>query len=95
LRVNRILLSSALVVVALVGQVSVLARLNLPGAVPDLLLLTVVGLALVYGHVGGCLVGFGAGLLADLAPPSPPGATPSCCASPATPSAWPGPRTAA
>ncbi|AOR34356.1 rod shape-determining protein MreD [Streptomyces fodineus] len=70
MRLNRILLSSALVVVALVIQVSVLARLHLPGAVPDLLLLTVLGLAMVYGHVGGALVGFGAGLLADLAPPA-------------------------
>ncbi|MFF9150688.1 rod shape-determining protein MreD [Streptomyces sp. NPDC014846] len=70
MRVNRILLSSALIVVALVIQVSVLARLHLPGAVPDLLLLTVLGLAMVYGHVGGALVGFGAGLLADLAPPA-------------------------
>ncbi|MCW5251687.1 MULTISPECIES: rod shape-determining protein MreD [unclassified Streptomyces] len=70
MRVNRILLSVSLVVVALVVQVSVLSRLHLPGAVPDLLLLTVLGLALVYGHVGGALVGFGAGLLADLAPPA-------------------------
>ncbi|MCG7205526.1 rod shape-determining protein MreD, partial [Streptomyces arenae] len=62
--------TSALVVVALVIQVSVLARLHLPGAVPDLMLLTVLGLAMVYGHVGGALVGFGAGLLADLAPPA-------------------------
>ncbi|MCX4551112.1 rod shape-determining protein MreD [Streptomyces sp. NBC_01387] len=70
MRLNRMLLSATLVVVALVIQVSVLARLQLPGAVPDLLLLTVVALALVYGHVGGALVGFGAGLLADLAPPA-------------------------
>ncbi|MEU9732696.1 rod shape-determining protein MreD [Streptomyces sp. NPDC048002] len=70
MRVNRILLSSSLVVVALMLQVSVLARLHLPGAVPDLLLLTVLGLAMVYGHVGGALIGFGAGLLADLAPPA-------------------------
>ncbi len=70
MRANRILLSTALVVVALIVQVSVLARLQLPGAVPDLLLLTVLGLAMVYGHVGGALVGFGAGLLADLAPPA-------------------------
>ncbi|MER5749948.1 rod shape-determining protein MreD [Streptomyces sp. NPDC002088] len=70
MRVNRILLSTALIVVALVLQVSVLARLHLPGAVPDLLLLGVLGLAMVYGHVGGALVGFGAGLLADLAPPA-------------------------
>lgn len=67
---SRTLLATALAVVALVFQVSVLARLGLPGAVPDLLLLTVLALALVYGHTGGALVGFGAGLLADLAPPA-------------------------
>jgi rod shape-determining protein MreD len=70
MRANRILLSAFLVVLALIVQVSVLARLQLPGAVPDLLLLTVLGLAMVYGHTGGALVGFGAGLLADLAPPA-------------------------
>ncbi|MFC1416497.1 rod shape-determining protein MreD [Streptacidiphilus cavernicola] len=70
MRLHRVLLSAVLVVVALVVQVSVLSRLGLPGAVPDLLLLVVIGLALVYGPVGGCLVGFCAGLLADLAPPS-------------------------
>ncbi|WP_030547259.1 rod shape-determining protein MreD [Streptomyces albus] len=70
MRLNRILLSAALVVVALVIQVSVLARLQLPGAVPDLTLLVVLGLALVYGHVSGALIGFSAGLLADLAPPA-------------------------
>ncbi|MCL7377356.1 MULTISPECIES: rod shape-determining protein MreD [unclassified Streptomyces] len=70
MRFNRILLSTTLVVVALVIQVSVLARLQLPGAVPDLMLLVVLALAFVYGHVGGALIGFGAGLLADLAPPA-------------------------
>ncbi|WP_329195180.1 MULTISPECIES: rod shape-determining protein MreD [unclassified Streptomyces] len=70
MRFNRILLSATLIVVALVIQVTVLGRLQLPGAVPDLLLLTVVALALVYGHLSGAFVGFGAGLLADLAPPA-------------------------
>ncbi|MFI0979361.1 rod shape-determining protein MreD [Streptomyces sp. NPDC021093] len=70
MRFNRILLSATLVVVALVVQVTVLARLQLPGAVPDLTLLVVLGLAFVYGHVSGALIGFGAGLLADLAPPA-------------------------
>lgn len=70
MRFNRMLLSATLIVVALVIQVTVLGRLQLPGAVPDLLLLTVVALALVYGHLSGALVGFGAGLLADLAPPA-------------------------
>ncbi|WP_371632611.1 rod shape-determining protein MreD [Streptomyces sp. NBC_01259] len=70
MHVNRTLLSIALVVLALVVQVSVFARLQLPGAVPDLLLMVVLGLAFVYGHVSGALIGFGAGLLADLAPPA-------------------------
>ncbi|QXE36841.1 rod shape-determining protein MreD [Streptomyces sp. GMY02] len=70
MRFNRILLSATLVVVALVVQVSILSRLQLPGAVPDLMLLVVLALAFAYGHVGGALIGFGAGLLADLAPPA-------------------------
>ncbi|MBT2449163.1 rod shape-determining protein MreD [Streptomyces sp. ISL-43] len=70
MRFNRILLAGTLVVVALVVQVSILGRLQLPGAVPDLVLLTVVALALVYGCVSGALIGFAAGLLADLAPPA-------------------------
>lgn len=70
MRVNRILLAAPLVVLAQVFQVSALARLHLPGAVPDLLLLVVLALALTYGPVGGCLIGFGAGLLADLTPPA-------------------------
>ncbi len=95
MRLNRTLLSTALVVVALVVQVSVLARLQLPGAVPDLLLLTVLGLAFVYGPVSGSLIGFGAGLLADLAPPptTRPGATPWCSASSAISPVWSGRRT--
>lgn len=67
---NRILLSTVLIVVASVLQVSILSRLHLPGAVPDLVLLVVVALAITYGPVGGCLAGFGAGLLTDLAPPA-------------------------
>ncbi|WP_431771167.1 rod shape-determining protein MreD [Streptomyces cucumeris] len=70
MHLNRILLSTLLVLFALLTQICVLARLQLPGAVPDLLLLVVLGLALVYGHTGGALIGFGAGLLADLAPPA-------------------------
>jgi rod shape-determining protein MreD len=70
MHLKRLLLSTFLVVAALILQVSVLARLQLPGAVPDLMLLVVLGLAIVYGHTAGALVGFGAGLLADIAPPA-------------------------
>lgn len=65
-----LVLSVVLLVVGLVVQVSILARLGLPGASPDLMLLIVIALALVWGHTAGCLVGFVAGLLTDLAPPS-------------------------
>lgn len=67
---RRVLLAVALVVVAAALQVTVLARLPLPGATPDLLLLVVVGLALAYGPGFGLAAGFGAGLAADLAPPA-------------------------
>ncbi|MEV7599942.1 rod shape-determining protein MreD [Kitasatospora sp. NPDC089797] len=70
MRLARIPVSAALILLGLILQVSVFGRLQLPGATPDILLLVVVGLAMVYGPTGGCLVGFSAGLLADLAPPS-------------------------
>ncbi|MEU1289654.1 rod shape-determining protein MreD [Kitasatospora sp. NPDC005856] len=70
MRLARIPVSAGLVLFGLILQVSVFGRLQLPGATPDILLLVVVGLAMVYGPTGGCLVGFAGGLLADLAPPS-------------------------
>ncbi|MFF1909062.1 rod shape-determining protein MreD [Kitasatospora sp. NPDC058218] len=70
MRLARIPVTAVLVLLGLILQVSVFGRLQLPGATPDILLLVVVGLAMVYGPTGGCLVGFAAGLLADLAPPS-------------------------
>ncbi|MFF7988218.1 rod shape-determining protein MreD [Kitasatospora xanthocidica] len=70
MRLARIPVSAVLMLFGLILQVSVFGRLQLPGATPDILLLVVVGLAMVYGPTGGCLVGFTAGLLADLAPPS-------------------------
>lgn len=70
MRISRVLYAALLIVAALVIQVSVLARLGLPGAVPDMLLLVVVGLAMTYGPTTGCVIGFSAGLCADLAPPA-------------------------
>lgn len=70
MRIKQILLSAALLLVALLIQITLLARLNLPGVVPDLLLLVVIGVALVYGPRAGSLAGFFGGLLADLAPPA-------------------------
>lgn len=67
---SRLLLSVALVLTAAVLQVTVVNRLPLPGAGPDLVLLVVIGLALVLGPTAGASIGFGAGLLADLIPPA-------------------------
>ena len=55
---------------ALVLQVSVLPHLAWHGVVPNLVLLVVVGAALVHGAEFAIVVGFGAGLLLDLAPPA-------------------------
>jgi rod shape-determining protein MreD len=67
--VRRAILSPVLLVTALVLQLSVVNRLPLPGAGPDLVLLTVIALALCGGPAAGAVTGFGAGLALDLAPP--------------------------
>ncbi|SEG62753.1 rod shape-determining protein MreD [Thermomonospora echinospora] len=68
---GRNLTAAAVLVVALILQVSVANRLPLPGAVtPDLVLLTVVALALTGGPLTGVVAGFCAGLAADIIPPA-------------------------
>ena len=67
---GRVLLAGALLVAALALQLSVLSRLPLPGATPDLLLLVVVALALAHGPGFGLVAGFAAGLASDLVPPA-------------------------
>ena len=66
----RVALTAVLVVVALALQVTVLSRLPLPGATPDLVLLVVVATALSGGPTVGLLTGFAAGLALDLVPPA-------------------------
>ena len=63
-------LATVMVLAALALQVAILARLPLPGATPDLVLLVVVGLALAHGPRFGLLTGFLAGLAVDLVPPA-------------------------
>ena len=67
---SRVLLSAMLILTAAVLQVTVVNRLSLPGAGPDLVLLVVIGLAVVVGPTAGASIGFGAGLLVDLMPPT-------------------------
>lgn len=62
----RVLLGVLAVLTAVLLQGTVLARLPLPGAAPDLVLVLVVAFALVGSSRSGMLTGFGAGLLSDL-----------------------------
>jgi rod shape-determining protein MreD len=69
--VRRALISCAVVLVALIAQLTIINRLALPGgAGPDLVLLAVVALALTGGPVPGMITGFLAGLALDVAPPA-------------------------
>ena len=66
----RLVAALLVVVAALLLQVTVFPQLAWNGVVPDLVLLAVVGAALVTDPRFATLLGFGAGLLLDLAPPA-------------------------
>ena len=66
----RRLVSTAFVLTALLVQVTILNRIPLPDGRPDLIVLVVVPLALVRGPEYGALLGFFAGLAADVVPPA-------------------------
>jgi rod shape-determining protein MreD len=69
--VRRAALAAALLLVAILIQVTLLNNLPWPGAAgPDLVLVAVVALALTGGPVEGMLGGFCAGLALDVAPPA-------------------------
>jgi rod shape-determining protein MreD len=59
--------AAALLFVAAIVQVSIFSELHLFGAVPDVLLVSLVALALLRGSVVGAVGGFFAGLLVDTA----------------------------
>ena len=68
---RRLIISCAVVAVALLAQLTFVNRLALPGGTgPDLVLLAVVALALTGGPIPGMLTGFLAGLALDVAPPA-------------------------
>ena len=59
--------AAVLLFVAAIAQVSIFSQLHVYGAVPDLLLVTLVALSLLRGSVAGAVGGFFAGLLVDTA----------------------------
>lgn len=64
------LIIGLLTLVATIVQVTLLSRLGLPGATPDLVVVVVVAIALSMGPLDGAIAGFVAGMLVDLAPPA-------------------------
>jgi len=68
---RRILLATAAILAAVLIQVTVLNNLPFPGGSgPDLVLVTVVAMALAAGPRDGAIIGFVAGLALDIAPPA-------------------------
>jgi rod shape-determining protein MreD len=59
--------AAALLFVAAIVQVSIFSQVHVFGAVPDVLLVTLVGFALLRGSVAGAVGGFFGGLLVDTA----------------------------
>lgn len=66
----RVLLTCAVLLTALLVEVTVLSRLPLPGATPDLVLVCLAALALQWGPTFGAAAGFAAGLGLDVVPPA-------------------------
>jgi rod shape-determining protein MreD len=66
---RQALIIGTLVVAAVIVELTLLSRLGLPGATPDLVVVTVVAIALAMGPTQGAVAGFAAGILIDLAPP--------------------------
>lgn len=67
---RQALVIGTFVFVSVMVQLTLLSRLGLPGATPDLVVVTVAALALAMGPVPGAAAGFAAGILVDLAPPA-------------------------
>ena len=57
---------AVLVFVAALLQATIVAGLDILGGAPDLLLLTLIGIALLRGSLTGAVAGFGGGLLLDV-----------------------------
>lgn len=59
-----------LLLLAVIIQVTLLSRLGLPGATPDLVVVTVVAIAFAMGPLQGAAAGFAGGFFIGIAPPA-------------------------
>lgn len=66
---RQVLIIGTAALMAVLIEVTLLSRLGIPGATPDLVVVTVVAIALAMGPIQGASAGFAAGVLIDLAPP--------------------------
>lgn len=64
------MIAALALVAAVLVQVMLVNRLPLPMGAPDVVLLTVIGLALTRGPLAGAVLGFCGGLAADVIPPT-------------------------
>lgn len=67
---RQAVLIGGLLLAAVVVELTLLSRLGLPGATPDLLVVTIVAIALALGPTRGAVAGFVGGVLIDMAPPA-------------------------
>lgn len=66
----RATVAVTVILTAFIVQVTLLSRIGLPGATPDLVLVVLVLLAMAAGPANGAILGFGTGVLVDVAPPA-------------------------
>ncbi len=69
IKARQAMIIGSAIFIAVIVELTLLSRLGLPGATPDLVVVTIVALALAYGPLPGAIAGFSAGMLMGLAPP--------------------------
>jgi len=67
---RQVLIIGTAILASVIIELTLLSRLDLPGATPDLVIVTVVAIGLAMGPTQGAVAGFSAGVLVDLAPPA-------------------------
>lgn len=66
--VRQVILCVSVLLAILLVQLTLLSRLGLPGATPDLMVVAVVAMSFAYGPATGASFGFAAGMAVDFSP---------------------------